>query len=74
MKTLALIVPCFNEADVLNMFYDETTKVIDSLRDRYYTELVFVDDGSRDSTLKIRSEEHTSDSSHTQKSRMPSSA
>ena len=30
MKTLALIVPCFNEADVLRMFYDETTKVIDS--------------------------------------------
>ena len=53
MKTLALIVPCFNEADVLNMFYDETSKVIDSLRDNYYTELVFVDDGSRDSTLKI---------------------
>ena len=53
MKTLALIVPCFNEADVLGMFYDETTKVIDSLRDRYYTELVFVDDGSRDDTLKI---------------------
>ncbi len=53
MKTLALIVPCFNEADVLNMFYDETSKVIDSLRDEYYTELVFVDDGSRDSTLKI---------------------
>ena len=53
MKTLALIVPCFNEADVLGMFYDETTRVIDSLRDRYYTELVFVDDGSRDDTLKI---------------------
>ena len=53
MKTLALIVPCFNEADVLAMFYEETTKVIDSLRDRYYTELVFVDDGSRDDTLKI---------------------
>ena len=53
MKTLALIVPCFNEADVLGMFYEETTKVIDSLRDRYSTELVFVDDGSRDDTLRI---------------------
>ncbi len=53
MKTLALIVPCFNEADVLNMFYEETSKVIDSIKDRYSTELVFVDDGSRDDTLKI---------------------
>lgn len=53
MKTLALIVPCFNEADVLSMFYDETTKVIDSLKENYRTELVFVDDGSRDDTLKI---------------------
>ena len=56
MKTLALVVPCFNEADVLNMFYDETMKVIDSLRDEYMTELVFVDDGSRDDTLKILKE------------------
>ncbi len=53
MKTLALIVPCFNEADVLSMFYEETSKVIDSIADRYRTELVFVDDGSRDDTLKI---------------------
>lgn len=53
MKTLALIVPCFNEADVLHMFYEETTKVVDSLKENYRTELVFVDDGSRDDTLKI---------------------
>lgn len=56
MKTLALIVPCFNEADVLGMFYTETMKVIDSIRDEYSTELVFVDDGSRDDTLKILKE------------------
>ena len=53
MKTVALIVPCFNEADVLHMFYEETSKVIDSMKDKYSTELVFVDDGSRDDTLKI---------------------
>ncbi len=53
MKTLALIVPCFNEADVLNMFYDETKKVLETLKDEYSTELVFVDDGSSDDTLKI---------------------
>lgn len=56
MKTLALIVPCYNEADVLGMFYDEITKVIDSIREEYFTELVFVDDGSRDDTLKMLKE------------------
>lgn len=56
MKTLALIVPCYNEADVLAMFYSEITKVIDSIREDYTTELVFVDDGSRDDTLKILKE------------------
>ncbi len=56
MKTLALIVPCYNEADVLGMFYNEITKVMDSVRDEYITELVFVDDGSRDDTLKILKE------------------
>ncbi len=53
MKTLALIVPCFNEADVLHMFYDETSKVLEQLKDEYSAELVFVDDGSKDDTLKI---------------------
>lgn len=53
MKTVALVVPCYNEADVLAMFYDETMKVIDSMKGEYITELVFVDDGSRDDTLKI---------------------
>ena len=53
MKTLSLIVPCYNEADVLPFFYDETSKVISSLNSEYQTELVFVDDGSKDSTLEI---------------------
>ncbi|MBQ2758260.1 MAG: glycosyltransferase family 2 protein [Clostridia bacterium] len=53
MKTLSLIVPCYNEADVLPFFYDETSKVISTLSSEYLTELVFVDDGSKDSTLEI---------------------
>lgn len=56
MKTLALIVPCYNEADVLSLFYDETMKVLDSIKEEYTSELVFVDDGSRDDTLKILKE------------------
>lgn len=53
MKTLALVVPCFNEADVLGMFFVETMKVVEKLKPEYSTEFVFVDDGSKDDTLRI---------------------
>ena len=53
MKTLALVVPCYNEQEVLPYFYEETSKVIAALSEQYRTELVFVDDGSRDRTLQI---------------------
>lgn len=53
MNTLALVVPCFNEQDVIAMFYDEVSKVTSSLSAEYSTEIVFVDDGSSDNTLKL---------------------
>ena len=53
MKTLGLVVPCYNEQDVLQMFYDETVKVIRSLSGEFTCEIVFVDDGSTDQTLSI---------------------
>ena len=53
MKSLALVVPCYNEQDVLPLFYNEIVKVISGLSDRYSVELVFVDDGSGDKTLQI---------------------
>ncbi len=56
MKTIALVVPCYNEADVLGMFFEETMKVVESLKPEYSTEFVFVDDGSKDDTLRILKE------------------
>lgn len=53
MKTLSLVVPCYNEQDVLPLFYSEITRVLATISDAYVTELVFVDDGSRDDTLRI---------------------
>lgn len=53
MKTLGLVVPCYNEQDVLELFYNETIKVIGSLSNRYSCEIVFIDDGSTDNTLSI---------------------
>lgn len=53
MKTLTLIVPCFNEQEVLPLFYDETSKMIAGISDEYSAEILFVDDGSRDKTLEL---------------------
>lgn len=51
-KTIDIVVPCYNEEDVLNMFYTELSKVIDTI-DQYECRCIFVDDGSRDKTLDI---------------------
>ena len=53
MKKLSLIVPSFNEAEVLPAFYREITRVADICREKYEFELLFVDDGSKDDTLHI---------------------
>lgn len=52
MKKLTLIVPCYNEEDVLNAFYDEITKVASQCKE-YEFEFLFVNDGSRDDTQNI---------------------
>lgn len=52
MKTIEMIVPCFNESDVLEMFYSEVTPVMQSLNGFEYS-FIFVNDGSSDDTLKI---------------------
>lgn len=50
MKTVDLIVPCYNESDVLPLFYNEVCGVIARCPD-YRFRLIFVNDGSRDDTL-----------------------
>ncbi len=52
MKTLDLIIPCFNEEESLLLFYQETDKVARSMPD-YRFHYIFVNDGSRDRTLDI---------------------
>ena len=48
---LSIIVPCFNEREVLPSFYAQTTSVLSEMDCEY--ELIFVDDGSKDETLSI---------------------
>lgn len=51
MKKISIIVPTYNEQEVIEMFYNETSKVLQPLMDKYTYEIIFVDDGSQDETL-----------------------
>ena len=52
MEKITLIVPCYNEEEVLPLFYQEVTRVA-GLMGEYDFEFLFVDDGSRDGTMKV---------------------
>lgn len=51
MNTLEFIVPCYNENEALPAFYEAVSKVFANLSG-VAASLIFVDDGSRDSTLE----------------------
>ncbi len=50
MKKIDIVVPCYNEEEVLKVFYKETSLVVDKI-DGYEFNFIFIDDGSRDNTL-----------------------
>ena len=52
MDKLNIIVPCYNESDVLEKFYFEIGNVIDELKN-VECKIIFIDDGSKDNTLEI---------------------
>lgn len=52
MKKVELIVPCYNESEVVNLFFDEAKKVADSING-YEFGYIFIDDGSSDNTLEL---------------------
>ena len=53
---LSLVVPCYNEEEVLMTFYDVCLNELDVLSEELSLEFVFVDDGSKDKTLSIMRE------------------
>ena len=55
MDKISIIVPCFNEEDVVSMFYQETTKQLHRIADIDY-ELLFINDGSKDHTASVLKE------------------
>ena len=52
MDKLTIIVPCYNEEEVLPVFYREVKKVLDGMKE-VETEFLFIDDGSKDHTLQV---------------------
>lgn len=56
VKLVSVVVPCYNEQEVLPMFYEEITKVTGQMM-RDFPELtfeyLFINDGSKDTTLEI---------------------
>ncbi len=65
MNTVDIIVPCYNEADGLELFYSETMKTLQKLQmhpdffsniqKKYSFRFLFVNDGSSDATLEVMS-------------------
>ena len=49
MILLSIIVPCFNEEDSINIFYNEIYETLKNIDVNY--ELIFINDGSSDNTL-----------------------
>ena len=52
MKTVDIIVPCYNEADGLDLFYEETEKAVSHIAG-YEFSYIFINDGSRDGSLEV---------------------
>jgi len=54
MKKISIVVPCYNEQEVLPLFYTEIQKVMAQIQQEHPEtefELLFINDGSRDGTL-----------------------
>jgi len=52
VKLISVVVPCYNEEQVLPLFYREIDRVSASMSE-YDFEFLFVDDGSKDGTLSL---------------------
>ena len=58
---LSIVVPCYNEENVIDIFLDKMFEVLQPINKSY--EIVFVNDGSQDNTLQVlqaKSKKHES--------------
>ena len=52
MDKISVIVPCYNEEEVLPLFHKEVTKELETIENIDY-EILFIDDGSHDHTIDL---------------------
>jgi len=55
METLSVIVPCYNEEEVITESYSRLKKMLDGIS-TYQTEIIFINDGSKDRTAQMLSD------------------
>lgn len=64
MSLLTVVVPCYNEEEAIPFFYEEMLKTIDVFNKDFPSvefEMLFIDDGSKDKTLKVLREYNEKD-------------
>lgn len=50
MEKISIVVPCYNEEKNIKNFYEEMTKTLEKVKEKYNYEIIFVNDGSNDAT------------------------
>lgn len=60
MKTVTIIIPCYNEAQSIPLLYAELCKVSEK-EPSYAWEYLFINDGSRDATIEVLEKLHAQD-------------
>ena len=64
-KLITVVVPCYNEQEVLPLFHEEILRVSDEMTENHpylEFEFLFINDGSRDKTLEILRDYYKQDS------------
>ena len=61
-EKISIVVPCYNEEECIDKFYDELKKHINRIKNINY-EVIFVNDGSKDKTLSLIKELSSKDES-----------
>lgn len=60
MKTIGLIIPCYNEEESIEILY-KAIDAVSKMLEKYLVNMLFVDDGSKDNTLEIIKKLHEMD-------------
>ena len=50
-ELMSIVVPCYNEEEVIEKYYEATTPIVQEMNIDY--EIIFVDDGSKDKTAQL---------------------